>query len=85
MFSRLPRFLPDACFFLIQLDQLEEQFIMQDDYHPIPVSWSDNELAASHANQVVVQSEAKLHARHPAESTDAQSRAPLDLHIVIEI
>jgi hypothetical protein len=58
---------PARRLYLIQLDQLEEQFIMQDDYHPIPASWSDNELAVSHANQVVVQSEAKLHARHPAE------------------
>lgn len=40
---------------------------MQDYYHPIPASWSDTELAASHANQMVVESEAKLHAGHPAE------------------
>lgn len=53
------------CFFLVQLDQLEEQFIMQDDYHPIPASWSDNELAASHANQVAVQSEAKTSCKTP--------------------
>lgn len=58
---------------------------MQDDYHPKPARWSDNELAASHANQAVVQSEATLHARHPAELTDAQFRAPLGLHIAIEI
>lgn len=59
---------------------------MQDGYHPIPASWSDRELAASHANQAVVQSEATLHARHPAaELTDAQFRAPLGLHIAIEI
>lgn len=67
IFPHLPRFVPDFCFLLIQVGQLEEQFIMQFDYHPIPATWSDNELAAGYANQAVVQSEASLHARHPAE------------------